>query len=212
MTDYVRAQREFRRDCADSAKNFAHFDGFNLIFRERAYYTHAIHQSSGGSVLQDLKNAVVAGQVRLGEALSRALPNVHGKVADDRILWMVNEMNGYPNALNWYSRPTEDFPPYRVVNGVLKSVDPAGNLGDMNHPLAAKGRYFLAAPISWLEEAADTDSNVALVEMQELSGPYAKATGGGGVVCSCNKDEITRILNSFRQNFVAILNEVGAKA
>jgi len=162
-------------------------------------------------VLQELKNRVISGEIRLGEALGRALPNVHGKVPDDRILWMVNEMNGYPNALDWYQRPTDDFPPYRVVTGQLKSVDPHGNLGDVNHPLATKGRYFLAAPISWLEDAFHMEGAVALVEMQELSAHFAKATGGGGVVCSCSKDEVNRILASFKQNFVALINEVTAK-
>ena len=162
-------------------------------------------------MLLELKNMVMSGDIRLGEALGRALPDVHGKVADDRILWMVNEMNGYPNALDWYQRPSDDFPPYRVVSGQLKSVDTHGNLGDVNHPLASKGRYFLAAPISWLEEASTMGGNVALVEMQELSAHFAKATGGGGVVCSCSKDEVNRILASFKQNFVALINEVVAK-
>lgn len=165
----------------------------------------------GGFVLQELKNRVMSGEIRFGEALSRALPSVHGKVADERILWMVNEMNGYPNALDWYQRPTDDFPPYRVVTGQLKSVDPQGNLGEVNHPLAAKGRYFLAAPISWLEDAFQMEGHTALVEMQELSAHFAKATGGGGVVCSCSKDEVNRILASFKQNFAALINEVTAK-
>lgn len=162
-------------------------------------------------MLQELKNRVMSGEIRLGEALGRALPNVHGKVPDDRILWMVNEMNGYPNALDWYQRPTDDFPPYRVVAGQLKSVDPQGNLHEVNHPLASKGRYFLAAPIAWLEDAFQLEGAQALVEMQELSAHFARATGGGGVVCVCSKDEVHRILSSFKQNFVALINEVTSK-
>ncbi|HEY9712978.1 MAG TPA: hypothetical protein V6C72_05890 [Chroococcales cyanobacterium] len=156
-------------------------------------------------MLQDLKTKVSAGQIRLSDALSSALPDFRGKIPDDRLMWLVNEMQGYPNALDWYSRPMQDFPPYRVVAGQLKLVDREGNMGDVNHPLAQRQQYFLAAPVSWLEEAANMPGSVAMVEMQELSSYFKTA---GGVACLCNKDEIKRILNSFRQSFLALIDEV----
>lgn len=161
-------------------------------------------------MLADLKTKVMTGGIRLSDALSQALPDFRGKIADDRLMWLVNEMQGYPNALDWYSRPMQDFPPYRVVAGQLKLVDKEGNLGDAQHPLANRQQYFLAAPVSWLEQATDQQQgSVAIVEMQELSSYFKTA---GGVVCLCNKDEIRRILNSFRQSFVALIDEVLAKS
>jgi hypothetical protein len=162
-------------------------------------------------VLSELKKSVESGDLRLGDAIGQALHEVRGKVSDQRILWLVNEMNGYPNPLDWYKRPSNDFPTYRVVVGELKSVDKAGKLGDVSQALETKGQYFLAAPISWLEDAAATKDNAALIELQELSTHFAKASGGGGIVCVCSKDQVNRILASVRNSFFSLINEVVAK-
>jgi hypothetical protein len=87
----------------------------------------------------------------------------------------------------------------------MKLIDKTGTYQPCNHPLASRSQFFLSAPIAWLEEAASFDGSVSVVEMQELSGPFAKS--GGGVVCVCTKDQIVRILNSFKQSFVALMNE-----
>lgn len=160
------------------------------------------------TVLAELRKLVESGRIRLGDAIGQILPEVRGKISDQRILWLVNEMNGYPNPLDWYQRPSEEYPPYRIVVGELKTVDKNGNLGPVTHPFATKERYFLAASVSWLEESASIESHRALVEMPELGTYLAKSTGGGGVVCECSREQISRILISVKNTIVDLINEV----
>lgn len=158
--------------------------------------------------MQDIRDKVLSGEMPLSIALGKALPDLRGKISDTRLVWLVNELQGYPNALEYYQRSAADFPPYRVVTGEMKLIDNKGNFGECRHPLANRGNYFISAPLSWLEEAAGMDGSVSVIEMQELSGSFVKS--GGGVVCVCTKDQIVRILNSFKQSFVALINEMSA--
>jgi hypothetical protein len=157
--------------------------------------------------VQELRDKVLSGEMRLSIALGKALPDLRGRVNDERLVWLVNELQGYPNALEYYQRPA-GYPPYRVVTGEMKLIDREGNYGECRHPLASRGQFFISAPLSWLEEAAEMQGSVSVVEMQELSGSFVKS--GGGVVCVCTKDQIKRILNSFTQSFVALINEMCA--
>lgn len=161
-------------------------------------------------MLQDLKTKIQSGQISLNDGIMKAMPSFRGKVSDERLIWLSNELQGYPNALDFYSRPSQDFPPYRVVAGKLKMMDKNGNVSDVtNHPLAQRNELFLAAPVAWLEESMMLPGHITYVELQELN-VYLK--GQGAAVCELTKDQLTRILNSLRQSVCALIDEVMAKA
>jgi hypothetical protein len=163
-----------------------------------------------GNVLQDLKTKIQGGQISLNDAIMKAMPSFRGKVSDERLIWLSNELQGYPNALDFYSRPSQEFVPYRVVAGRLKMMDKTGNVSDLtNHPIAKRNEFFLSAPVAWLEESMLFPGQITYVEMQELN-VYLK--GQGAAVCELTKDQLTRILNSLRQSLCAVIDEVTAKA
>ena len=170
----------------------------------------AVRLVAGGIVLQDLKAKVQSGQVGLGEAITKALPAFRGKVSDDRLVWLANELQGYPNALDFYSRPANDFPPYRVVKGALKLMDQTGAVTEItHHAIGKRTEFFLAAPVDWLEESSRYGESITYVELPELN-VYLKGQAGSAV-CELTKDQLTRILNSFKQSFCSIIDEVSKK-
>jgi hypothetical protein len=163
-------------------------------------------------VLQDLKSKVQSGQITLADAITKALPSFRGKVSDDRLIWLSNELQGYPNALDFYSRPANDFPPYRVVRGRLKMMDATGAVTDASAAAGAMGQrteFFLAAPVAWLEESSQFQGHITYVELPELN-VYMKGQSGNAVV-EFTKDQLTRILTSTTQSFCALIDQVAAK-
>jgi hypothetical protein len=78
------------------------------------------------------------------------------------------------------------------------------------HAIGKRSEFFLAAPIAWLEESYQLPGAVTYVELPELN-VYLKGQVGNAV-CELSKDQLTRILNSFKQSFCAIIDEVTAKA
>jgi hypothetical protein len=161
-------------------------------------------------VLTELKKKIQTGQMPLAEALARALPDFRGKIGDNRLIWLSHELQGYPNALDYYQRTsTTDFPPYRVVNGSLKVMDSQGNLNDVTHAIGQRKQFFLAAPVGWLEDSATMPGQITYVELSELN--VYMGMGMGNAVCEVSKEQITRILTSFKQSFCALIDEIVAK-
>jgi hypothetical protein len=162
-------------------------------------------------VLQDLKSKVQSGQITLADAITKALPSFRGKVSDDRLIWLSNELQGYPNALDFYSRPANDFPPYRVVKGRLKMMDMTGAVSEVTAAgaMGQRTEFFLAAPVSWLEESVQFEGQITYVELPELN-VYMKGQAGNAVV-EFTKDQLTRILSSLKQSFCALIDQVLAK-
>jgi hypothetical protein len=161
-------------------------------------------------VLADLKKKLQIGQMPLSQALASALPDFRGKVSDSRLIWLSNELQGYPNALDYYQKPSNEFPPYRVVTGSLKVMDSQGNLSELEHAIAKRNQFFLAAPLPWLEDAIRLPGKITFVELPELN--IYMHMGMGNAVCEVSKDQVERILVSFRQSLLSLIDEVLLKS
>ena len=59
--------------------------------------------------LEEIKKRVESGDIRLSDALARALPKLHGLVTDDVLIWCSNELQGYTNGLDYYQRRYTDL-------------------------------------------------------------------------------------------------------
>jgi hypothetical protein len=109
--------------------------------------------------------------------------------------------------LSFYQSQHHGLPNYRAVPGALYIIRPDGSFEPLNHPYASRDRFFLSAPISWLEEFSNLQGEESLVELQEF-GAFIAKTGGGGVVCACPKTELKRIIATFRNEFIKLLDQV----
>lgn len=161
-------------------------------------------------MLEDLRQKIAANQIGLHEALATALPSFRGKLSDERIMWLANEMQGYRNATDWYQNPTPDFPPYRVVTGELKVMDRQGNLAQLNHPMANRTQFFLAAPIAWLEDSVTLPGSITMVEMAELNA-YMGKLAQGTVVLHLTKDQVQALLANFKRSLLAVIDDVNSR-
>jgi hypothetical protein len=157
-------------------------------------------------VFQDLKNKLLSGQVTFAEALPKALPQLRGKISDEKLLWLASELQGYSNAIEFYQSQAHSLPKYRIVPGALYLLTPDGALTELKHPYAKRSDYFLSAPVAWLEEFARLQGDVSLVEVPELTA--FMSASGGGVVCQTKKVELRRIIANFRNEFIALLDQV----
>jgi hypothetical protein len=160
-------------------------------------------------VFQDLKQQLLTGQISFNHALPQALPRLRGKIADEKLLWLASELQGYSNSIEFYQSSGHNLPKYRIVPGTLRFMTPDGNLMELKHPYAKRDQIFLGAPISWLEEFSNQAGDIILVEVPELT---FMATGGGGVVCETQKVELRRIIATFRNEFINLLDQVSATA
>lgn len=143
----------------------------------------------------------------LPDALAKALPLLRGQVADEKLLWLASELQGYQDGLQFFqSEDATGFPSYRVVNGRIWLLNQEGQFNPLNHPWGARDRIFLSAPVSWLEEAVAAPGDTAIVDMMELTNYLAK--GFGHVVCECPKEHVKSILAIFKQRFIQLLDEV----
>lgn len=156
-------------------------------------------------MLQDLRTKLFQRKISLADAVAQAMPEFRGRIPDERLMWLVNELQGYPHALDWFQQPSADFPEYRVVNGALKILSSTGEVSDLQHPLASRKRFFIAASIRWLEDSLKIPGPITFVEMAELNA-FTKQTQGGAIVCEMQKDQITRILTVTGQGFVKLLD------
>ncbi|GEM_PF-450768 len=158
---------------------------------------------------QKLKQQLLQGQTTFTKALPEALPALRGKIQDDKLNWLSNELQGYPEALEFYKSTDNDLPKYRIVQGALYHLQPDGNMEPLNHPYARRNDFFISAPIMWVEEASGYPNDDSLIELQEF-GAFMAAVGGG-VVVTCKKTELKRIIATFRNEFIKILDEVISK-
>ena len=149
------------------------------------------------------------GQISFNEALPQALPELRGNVSDDKLLWLASEFSGYNEAIAYFQTEHHGLPAYRIVPGQLKLMTPDGNVQDLNHPYARRNEIFLSAPISWIEEFTTWPGEVSYVEVAELTN--FMAPGGGGVVCVTDKGELRRIIATFRNQFISLLEKVAAE-
>jgi hypothetical protein len=156
--------------------------------------------------LQEIKSKMLANQLTMGEALASALPFFRGKVSDEKLHWLASELQGYPNPLDFYRGQFNDLPSYRVVSGSLKLMSPKGELSELKHPFASRNKFFLAAPLAWLEEFARLPGDPAMVELAELTAYMGKV--GAAVICQCPRHELFAILAKFKEQFVALIDEV----
>ena len=157
-------------------------------------------------MFQQLKNQLLSGQISFNEALPRALPELRGKIGDDKLLWLASELSGYEGAVSYYQSDDHGLPQCRIVAGALRYMTPDGQITELKHPYAKKSHIFLSSPISWLEEFATYPGDMSLVEVPELTA--FMGAGGGGVICECQKSELRRIIATFRNEFIAILDKV----
>lgn len=157
-------------------------------------------------MFQQLKQQLLSGQTTFSKALPDALPELRGKITDEKLMWLSNELQGYQQALDYYQTTNHDLPPYRVVTGDLYLMRADGNMEEINHPYANRTEYFLSAPISWIEEFSNFPDETSIVELPELSTFMAQA--GGGIVCVCARNELRRIIATFRNEFITLLDEI----
>ena len=156
-------------------------------------------------MLSDLKQKILTGQTSLGQAIPIALPDLRGRVPDSKLLWLSQELQGYDGALDFYQIQDHGLPDYRVVNGSLYRVADDGSITPLEHPYAKRQTFFLSAPISWLEQEANESGDESLVELTEF-GTFMSGSDRG-VVCSCSKEDLKRIVYSFQIQFVRLLDE-----
>ncbi len=162
-------------------------------------------------MFQELKAKLLAGQISFNQALPQALPQLRGKIADEKLLWLASELQGYANAIEFYQTENHNLPAYRIVPGILRLMTADGNLVELKHPYAKRDHIFLSSPISWIEEFAGSSEHgpQSLVEVPELTAFMSK--GGGGVVCETSQAELRRIIATFRNQFIDLLDQVEAK-
>lgn len=157
-------------------------------------------------MFQQLKQQLLSGQTTFTKALPDALPALRGKITDDKLIWLSSELQGYQDALNFYQTTNHELPAYRVVPGTLQALYEDGSLSPLNHPYANRPQHFLSAPISWIEEFSTFDGQTSVVELPELSG--FMASQGAGVVVVTPKTELKRIIATFRNEFIRLLDDV----
>jgi len=157
-------------------------------------------------MLDDIRTRLLANDMKISEALARALPKLRGKASDDTLIWCSNELQGYPHAIEFYNRRFTDLPPYRVVAGVLKVIQPDGQQKAINHAMAMRTEYFLSASVGWLEDFSTLPGELSVVELPELTTYIGKETGGT-IVCQCTKTQLVRIIASVKQSFLNLLDK-----
>lgn len=161
-------------------------------------------------MFQDLKQKLLTGEISFNQALPQALPKLRGQIADEKLLWLASELQGYANAIEYYQSGGHSLPQYRIVPGTLKHLTSDGNLAELRHPYAKRDKIFLGAPISWLEEFSLQHGDWVLVEVPELTSFMSGI--GGGVVCETRKEELRRIIATFRNEFINLLDKVSASS
>ena len=155
--------------------------------------------------LQTINSKLQLREISIEQAIVKALPILRGNTEDGTLMWLVNELQGYANSLDFYQNEKHKLPDYRVVSGELKLMAADGKISPLNHPLANRGRYFLSAPVSWLEEFLSLPGQTSVVELPDLT--TYMGTGLGNIICQCPKSELTRMLVIIRQKVMSVLKE-----
>ncbi len=158
-------------------------------------------------MFEQLKQQLLSGQTTFSKALPEALPMLRGKISDNNLFWLSSELQGYNDALTFYQRPDHGLPGYRAVPGTLHIIRPDGSFEPLNHPYATRDKFFVSVAISWIEEFSNLPGEESLVELPEF-GTFLQRSGGGGVVVACPKTELKRIIATFRNEFIKLLDHV----
>ncbi len=157
-------------------------------------------------MLKELKEQILRKEITLSEALPRVLPELRGRVSDEKLLWLSRELQGYDDALDFYRGTSHGLPPYRIVKGTLYRVGQDGSITPMTHPYAQRSDFFLSAPISWLEQEAKVPGDESLIELTEFSA--FKIIGDHGVVCACAKNDVRRLVSAFQVRLLRLFDEL----
>lgn len=153
--------------------------------------------------VEQLQLKLQQNKISLSDAIVEALSYLRKKESDQTLGWLVNELQGYSNAMDFYSQPNHGLPDYRIVNGSLRLLGKDGDMADLNHELANRKQYFLSAPISWLEEFASLPGDISVVELPDL----ASAVHAGHVVLQLPKPQLIRILNEVHARLLLLLDK-----
>jgi len=152
--------------------------------------------------LEKVKIDLQHNKISLSDAIVKALPFLKEKESDLTMTWLSSELQGYSNPLNFYYQSDHNLPAYRVVNGLLKMMTKDGKLVHLDHALANRTRYFVSAPIAWLEESASLPGQVSVTEMPELT---KDMNSGQGVVIEYSRRQLQSILQEVKVRFLALL-------
>jgi hypothetical protein len=155
--------------------------------------------------LEEIRRQLERHEISVDNAIVKSLPLLKEIAPEETILWLVSELQGYGNALEFYQRQSSasNLPQYRVVPGSLKLLDEAGALHPLKHPFASRGAYFLSAPAAWLEQFVGVPGDTAVAECRELTSFLS--SGVGTVVCEFPKTELLRVLNDIRQHLIMVM-------
>jgi hypothetical protein len=154
-------------------------------------------------MLQDIKRDLLSKKLTLVEAITHALPELKSKLAEDKLAPLIADYFGQRSiAMDWYLRPSKEHLAHRVVPGAVKMLENDGSLANIRHRFAEHDRYFIAAPIVWLEKSLAEGGDLAFIEMTEMGG-----SATGKVVCVTEKSNIERIVDTVKQNLLALIDE-----
>ena len=153
-------------------------------------------------VLEKLAIDLKENKISLADAIVKALPNLKETESDSTVTWLANELQGYRDPLDFYYQKNHNLPAYRVVDGSLKLMNSDGSLVNLDHSLANRSKYFLSAPISWLEESALLPGHLSVTEMPELSHDISS---GRGVVIEYSARQLRSILEEVKKKLLALL-------
>jgi len=161
--------------------------------------------------LDQIRQQLQRKQISVGDAAVKALPLLRGKVSDETLLWLVSEVQGYQNSIDFYQEKGDtsnllNLPAYRIVTGTLRLLDGNGQLTELKHPFASRGKYFLSAPVSWLEQFESLPGEKALADCPDLTSYMGR--GLGTVVCEFPKPQLAQMIVHIRQRLLAILDKV----
>lgn len=160
-------------------------------------------ENLGTLVINKLRSDLEHNKISLADAIVKALPILKDKHNDATMSWLSNELQGYSNPLNFYYQADHSFPPYRIVSGSLKLMTKEGNLVNVEHPLSDRSKYFLSAPVSWLEESNSLPGeDMCYTEMSELS--HDKSSGEV-VVLAYTHRQLQATLAEIKKRLIALL-------
>ena len=161
-------------------------------------------------MLDQIRQQLQRKEISVGDAAVKVLPLLRGKVSDETLLWLVSEVQGYQNSIDFYQDKggvsTADLPAYRIVSGALRLLDGNGQLNELKHPFASRGKYFLSAPVSWLEQFESLPGESALADCPDLTSYMGR--GLGTVVCEFPKPQLRQMIVHIRQRLLAVLDKV----
>jgi hypothetical protein len=159
--------------------------------------------------LLELRRQLAKGEIPISKAIVQVLPELRGRVPDATLTWLASELQGYANSVVFYQSDKHDLPTYRIVTGVIKLVDPNGKVSDLEHPYAQRGRYFLSAPIAWLEDFAALPGQGTLVELPDLTA--LMGNGRGSIACQFTKEQLKGVLSTVRNRVIEVMTQVVTK-